>query len=212
MDTPPLCIIAGMGRGISYAVARRFSAEGFAIGMIARDESLLRQIETEIGGSRGCAADTGDEKALRAAVRGFGAAEVLVYNASSGHAGPAISLSLEDAVRDFRVCALGALAAAQEVVPGMRSRRRGTILLTGGGLALKPAANLASLSMGKSAIRSLAFSLAEELEPAGIHVATVTICGFVQPGTHFDPDKIADAYWALHRQAPGQFEREVIYR
>jgi short-subunit dehydrogenase len=212
MDTQPNCIIAGMGRGISYAVARRFASEGFAIGMIARDGSLLRQIETEIAGSRGCTADTGDEKGLRAAVRELGPAEVLVYNASAGHAGPATTLDIEDAVRDFRVCALGAVAAVQEVVPHMRSQRRGTILLTGGGLALKPASDLASLSMGKSALRSLAFSLAGELEPSGIHVATVTVCGFVQSGGRFDPGKIAEVYWALHRQEPDQFEREVIYR
>ncbi len=212
MDNNPICIIAGMGRGISRSVARRFASEGFAVGMIARDESLLKQLEDEIPNSRGIAADAGDEQALRATIRAFGRASVLVYNASAGHAGPPTELEIESAVADFRVCALGALSAVQEVAPAMRSRGQGTILLTGGGLALSPSAQVASLSMGKAAIRSLAFSLAEELEPHGIHVATVTICGFVQPGTHFDPDSIGEVYWALHSQKPGAFEREVVYR
>lgn len=201
-----------MGRGISYAVARRFASEGFAIGMVARDEELLRELERELPGSRGIAADAGDETSLRAAMREFGPVNVLVYNPSSGSGGPATGLRVEDAIADFRVNALGAAVAVQEVVGEMRARGKGTILLTGGGLALKPMAQLASLSMGKAAIRSLAFSLAEELEPSGIHVATVTVCGFVQPGTHFDPSNIAAVYWDLHQQPHGQFEREVVYR
>jgi len=98
------------------------------------------------------------------------------------------------------------------VLDGMMEAGHGTILLTGGGLALAPLADLASLSIGKAAVRSLAFSLAEELEPAGIHVATVTICGFVQEGTHFSPDRIAAEFWRLHQQSPGQFETEIAYR
>jgi hypothetical protein len=34
----------------------------------------------------------------------------------------------------------------------------------------------------------------------------------VQPGSHFDPDRIAEAYWTLHTQAPGQWEREIVYQ
>ena len=46
----------------------------------------------------------------------------------------------------------------------------------------------------------------------GIHVATVTVCGFVQPGTKFDPDKIAEVYQALHEQPRDKWEREVIFK
>jgi len=70
----------------------------------------------------------------------------------------------------------------------------------------------ASLSIGKAGIRSLAYTLAQEMEGTGIHVATVTIGGTVEPGTHFDPDLIAQSYLNLHRQAPGTFETEVLYR
>jgi hypothetical protein len=33
----------------------------------------------------------------------------------------------------------------------------------------------------------------------------------VKPGTTFDPDQIAERFWALHAQAPGAFEREVLF-
>ena len=206
-----LCTIVGMGRGISHAVARRFGAEGFAIGMISRDDAPLRELEAEIPNSRGISADAGDGHALMWALRELGPADVLVYNASAGRPGPATKLDIDDAMADFRVNVLGILRAVEETVPAMRAAGKGTIIITGGGLALNPVPTLASLALGKAAQRNLALSLAAELEPAGIHVATVTVCGFVQPGTHFAADKIAEEYWRLHLQPPGQFDREIVY-
>ncbi|NJL35119.1 MAG: short-chain dehydrogenase, partial [Chloroflexaceae bacterium] len=91
-------------------------------------------------------------------------------------------------------------------------QQRGTILFTGGGLALDPYAQYASLAIGKAGLRSLTYTLGAELEPQGIHVATVTIAGTVQPGTFFAPDLIAEQYWNLHTQAPGTWQREIVYR
>jgi NAD(P)-dependent dehydrogenase (short-subunit alcohol dehydrogenase family) len=113
---------------------------------------------------------------------------------------------------DMRVNVAGALVAAQQVLPHMRAQRRGTILFTGGGLALAPAPPYAALAAGKAALRNLCYSMGAEVEPDGVHVATVTIAGFVQPGSHFDPDRIAEAYWTLHAQEPGQWEREIVYQ
>lgn len=206
------CVVVGVGPGIGRSVARRFATEGFPVVMMARDADAVAKFEREIPNSRGVAVDAADDEALRSAIRSAGPASVLVYNVSAGHPGGACGLPASDAMADFRVNIMGLLAAVQECVPRMREAGRGTILITGGGLALTPMSALASLSMGKAAQRSLAFSLAGELEPAGIHVATVTVCGFVKPGTHFDPDRIADEYWRLHTQDASGFEREVVYR
>lgn len=94
----------------------------------------------------------------------------------------------------------------------MKEAKRGTLLFTGGGLALDPLANFASVSLGKAALRNLVFSLAQELTPAGIHVATVTICGMVRPGTHFDPDTIAQSFLALHQQERESWTTELLYK
>jgi hypothetical protein len=80
----------------------------------------------------------------------------------------------------------------------------------GGAACRSPAA--ASLAIGKAGLRSLAASLHAGLVPQGIHAATVTIAGAVAPGTAFDPNRIAEAYWALHRDPPGAFRAETIYK
>ena len=59
---------------------------------------------------------------------------------------------------------------------------------------------------------SLLLCLAQQLKDFGIHVGTVTICGTVEVGTHFDPDAIAQSYLKLHHQASEAFEIEVIYQ
>jgi NAD(P)-dependent dehydrogenase (short-subunit alcohol dehydrogenase family) len=98
------------------------------------------------------------------------------------------------------------------LITGERALCTCDTLLTGGGLALSPSAQYADLAIGKAGMRSLALSLAEELEPHGIHVATVTVAGGVQAGTYFAPELIAEVYWRLHAQLRGSWEREVVYR
>jgi NAD(P)-dependent dehydrogenase (short-subunit alcohol dehydrogenase family) len=94
----------------------------------------------------------------------------------------------------------------------MRAKQSGTVLFTGGGLALEPFVEFASLSIGKAGLRSLALSFAKELAPDGIHVGTVTIAGMIKAGTHFDPDAIAEHFWELHAQPRGAWETERVFR
>jgi NAD(P)-dependent dehydrogenase (short-subunit alcohol dehydrogenase family) len=162
------------------------------------------------------AADAGDESSLVGAFTKIrtelGVPSVLVYNAAAFTPGNPSSLSGEAVVADLRVNVVGALVAVQQVLPAMQTSGKGTILLTGGGLALAPFAGASSLSIGKAGIRNLAFSLAQELKDSGIHVGTVTICGTVEPGTHFDPDAIAQSYLALHQESPESWQTEIVYQ
>lgn len=215
-----VCIIVGAGSGVSMGVARRFAREGYAVGLVARRAEALAALADELRGAgfqaESAAADAASADELVAALTALheqlGPADVLVYNAAAARPGRPSGVATESLVADFRVNVAGALASAQQVIPAMRQRGHGTILFTGGGLALSPAPDYASLAIGKAGIRSLAYSLGDELEGEGIHVATVTIAGFVQQGSHFDPDLIAEHYWQLHSQPQGQWEREVVYR
>lgn len=216
----PLIAIAGMGPGVSAAVARRFGREGFAVAGLARRAAALQaQMDALMGAgirAQGFAADAADPASLAAAIGHVEAAQgpidVLVYNAAGARPKPLSALTAEELAADLSVSVVGALAAAQAVLPGMRARGRGTLLFTGGGFAFEPLPQMASLGVGKAAVRNLAFSLFADLKDVGIHAATVTICGLVRPGTAFDPDVIAESYWRLHTQPAGAFEREATIR
>ena len=213
-STGGLAVIVGAGPGLGLAVGGRFAREGFRLALVARTPAKL-DLSGLPGGPGGsgsappvlAAADVSDEAALRAAFAQIraeaGDPDVLVYNASAFIPGKPTELAYDAFVTGLRIGVAGALVAAQEVAPAMRAAGRGTILITGSGVALKASAGSAALAAQKAAVRSLALTLADELGPDGIHVATVTIRGVLAPGTFFDPELIADTYWELYQEGAG---------
>ncbi|HEU4405830.1 MAG TPA: SDR family NAD(P)-dependent oxidoreductase [Polyangiaceae bacterium] len=213
-------IIVGVGPGLGVALAERFGREGRKVGLVARRAGELeghRRALAERGVEAVAAAgDAGDEASLRGAVEraaaDLGEVETLVYNAFAPRQGRPSKLDPKALVDDFRVNVAGALVAAQAVLPALRARGGGAILFTGGGLALDPYPDFASVAVGKAGIRNLALSLAKELAPENIHVATVTICGFIKEGTPFAPAAIADAYAELAAEPKDAWRAELVFR
>jgi len=210
-------VIVGAGPGVSSSVARKFGSHGFKVILVARNEKILaelvRSLETQDIEAYGITANAGDPVALQMAFehikRDYGIPEALVYNAAVIKLGTASKLKEAELLDDLNVNVVGALSSALQVIPDFIERKSGTILFTGGGFALYPSYELASLSMGKAALRSLVYTLGEELEPYGIYVGTITIAGTVAVNTNFDPDRIAHAYWEMYEN---QNERELIYQ
>lgn len=219
MTASPVCVVAGVGPGVGFAVAKRFSKGGFFVALLARNVANVNRFASEIkgAGAAGFAVDLADPRAVTDVLSSIraqhGDPEVLVYNAASWRAEPAMKIHPDHFNRELGLSVTGALVCAQEVYPAMKSRGRGTILFTGGGLALRPeyGAGVAALTAGKSALRGLPFALAKELAGDGIHVATVTIAGTVAAGTPFDPDRIAERYWALHSQSRENWQTEEVF-
>jgi NAD(P)-dependent dehydrogenase (short-subunit alcohol dehydrogenase family) len=216
----PVCLVVGAGPGIGRAVALAFAREGYDLALAARKAERLEAYCQEIRRlgrqARAYTADAADKNSLRALFERsraeLGDTAVLVFNAACAHKGRPTEVDTDVWMEDFRTNVLGGLVCAQLAAPAMRALGRGSILITGGGFAHEPSAAHASLSADKAALRSLTYTLAQELGHDGIHVATVTVYGTLQVGTHFDPERIAEAYLRLHRQAPGEFETEVIYK
>jgi NAD(P)-dependent dehydrogenase (short-subunit alcohol dehydrogenase family) len=212
--TNPLAVLLGAGPGIGLATALRFHREGFRVALVSRPVDPLPAFREALPGSLVLGVDLalpeGPGEALKAIEAWGGLPRVLVHNASAGTRVPAAELTPEQALEDLRVNVAAALAGAAWALPAMRAAGTGTLLFTGGGLALKPQAGLASASLGKAALRSLALSFAQELEPEGIHAATVTVCGFVQPGSALAPDHVAQAFWELHLQPRGAWDNERV--
>jgi NAD(P)-dependent dehydrogenase (short-subunit alcohol dehydrogenase family) len=212
-------IIIGYGPGVSGAFAEAIAREGHALALIARDAAKLDAAAKALRASgfdaEGFAADASDAASLTAALDAararFGDAEVLLYNAAFWRPGPVLNTTPESFDADFHVCVTGALIAAQALAPAMIEAGRGTLLFTGGGLALYPSPQAPSLSIGKAGIRALALMLAEELAPKGIRVGTVTIAGEVAPNTAFAPEKIAAAFLSLHHGLPDPKTAEMLF-
>lgn len=215
-----MCVIVGFGAGNGLSLAKAFGNEGHKLALIARSrakqEKNLAELEAAGFTTNFFEADAADPVGLSSAFarvrEELGDPTVLIYNAFAMRMAAPSKTTPDDLLADLRTNVAGALTATREVLPAMRAAKSGTILFTGGGFALDPLPQFASVGAGKAALRNLALSLAKELKPEGIHVGTVTICGMVKAGTHFDPAKIAEKFLELHRQPADSFEAEILYR
>lgn len=213
-----LLTIVGMGPGNSHATAKMFGKEGFRIAMVGRNtkrhERYIKMLAEDGIESSSFEGDAGNENSLTMAFdkinENLGATDVLLYNVFTYRDCNPTLLNYHFMIEDFRSNAGGALVSVQRVLPGMLENGRGTLLFTGGGLAFEPMPQFSSLALGKAALRNLTFSLYEELKSKNIHAATVTICGFVKPGTGITPDRVAEAFWKLYNQDQESFEREIV--
>src|SRR5690242_1762210 len=183
----PHLLIVGAGPGIAAATARRLGSEGYEVALVARREQPLRELAEQLRRDDvptvTATADSGDPAGLTATIEGLieeiGPVDVLLYNVSVGREVAAADLTPEQLSADLAAGAVGLQTAVRAVLPGMRSRGGGTVLVTGSGAADRPIATLPSLGVQKAAVRALAHVLSVALAPEGVHVATVTIRGLV---------------------------------
>ncbi len=208
-------LLIGAGPGLGMAVARRFAAGGYRVTLVARSTDGLGQLAAGMAGSGAqvdtVSADASDPEALGARIAELyndqGAPGLIIYNAVMGAPDKLLTSSVEHLQTAYAVDVIGAIVVAQVAAPAMRAAGSGTIIVTGGGFADHPIPALATVSLGKAALRSAATMLGADLGPDGIRVATLTIAGQIVAGTAFDPENIAKRYWeVVHSDGPWQAE------
>ncbi|MFJ9711863.1 SDR family oxidoreductase [Streptomyces sp. NPDC101234] len=211
-------VIVGVGPGIGLAIAHTFAHAGHPVAMLARDEAKLGAYADQFasGGQevRGYAADAGDPDDLRAAIHRaiteLGAPDVLVYNAGVRRKDSPLGGDDQDWADVTAVNVLGARVAADAVLPELRDGR-GSLLFTGGGYALSPSREHASLSVGKAALRAYVHTLHDQLTGTGVHATCVTITRDIGGGeARFDPAVLAQAYLDLHNQPASAWQLELM--
>ncbi|OAP39484.1 SDR family NAD(P)-dependent oxidoreductase [Sinorhizobium americanum] len=209
----------GTGPGIGMGTAERFATEGFRLVLSARDEQKtealaegLRAKGHDVHRRSVDASDANGVAALVASVHDeFGGIDVIHYNAANIRRATLGDQPLESFMSDLAVNIAGAMAATREAARNMKPKKSGTILLTGGGFALSPHPEYISISVGKAGIRALAQGLFDEYKQHGVHIATVTVAGFVSPDTP-QISAIADQFWQLHSQPIDAWSVEAIYQ
>src|ERR1700759_2405734 len=215
---PHHLLLIGAGPGVGAAVVRRFGREGFRSTLISRS-GTLDQLAPELrsGGLEieAIGVDIEDLDGYRVTLEGIfsapGAPGVVVYNAALPDPGQILETTVERLRTAHDVDVLGAVVAAQVAVPVLRVAGSVPLLVPRGGFADNPVPALASLSMGKAALRAAQTLIAAGVADDGIHAATVTIAGAVKPGTDFDPDRIAELFWTAHTDAKGAWQTEYRF-
>ncbi|MFJ8672279.1 SDR family NAD(P)-dependent oxidoreductase [Streptomyces sp. NPDC093589] len=202
--------LIGAGPGLGAAVARRFGREGFDIALLSRSQEHLDRLAAELGkeglSARGFAADVRDPQALTAALDDatstLGPIEVLQYSPvpHKDFMKPVLQTAPADLQGPVEFSVFGPMTAVAQVLPGMRSLGRGTVLFVNGGSAVQPHPERAGTSIAFAAESAYAHMLHETLTADGIHVGQLIIPGAIRPGDpHTDPAVLAEALWTLHQ-------------
>jgi len=212
-------VIAGVGPGLGASLARRFAAEGCAVALLARTESFLEDLASDLdegpGAGLAVPTDLRDADAIRDAfetVRAeLGPVDVLVNHASASAWEGLRGCSVEAFDEALAVGPRAGFVASKEAAADMLGETPGadadggTIIFTGATTAVRGRAGAVDFSAAKFGVRGLAQSMAQELGPEGVHVAHVVLDGGIlppdrdvdDPESYLDPDDIADAYWDL---------------
>ena len=99
--------------------------------------------------------------------------DILVNNAGESQSGPLEDLPLGALERLFQVNVLGPVHLTQLMVPGMRARGYGRIVMVGSMLASFPLAYRSSYVATKAAIKGFATAARFEMAPYGVWLTTV---------------------------------------
>ena len=213
----PVLLLVGAGPGLGASVARRFGREGYDVALVARSEERLASLGKSLqadGVTTGWSAiDVTDPDALTAVVQRFGShaghLDVLHFNPSRFRQKDPLSLTPAELLDDLRLGVAPLLTLAQAARPFLP--RGGRIVATGSMAADHPWHEAASLGVQKAGLRNLVRSLDASLRDEGTRAVSVTVNGTLEPGTPFDPDRVADAVHAAVTQPEDTWRDEVPY-
>jgi NAD(P)-dependent dehydrogenase (short-subunit alcohol dehydrogenase family) len=228
MATRRTLLLTGAAEGLGAGIAETFARAGYDVVGISRSDRstghLRRRIEQVGGRYKHLACDITQAADTVAAIEPFASKiDVLIHNAHALTIKPFEQTTTEEFEQAWRVACLGAMVAAQSVIPHMAARRQGTLILTGATAGLRGGANFSAFTSAKFALRGFAQSLAREYGPKGVHVAHVVLDGLIDepqtdkrfgssPSGRMNPVAIAQAYLGLSVQDPTAWTHEMDLR
>ena len=229
----------GVRWGVGGAISQKFASEGFLVVLTTRNASNAAALQAAIGERGGesiiveldLASPDSISNAFAQIRELAGDPDVLVYNAGylEGRDLPPEKELLEHIPFEMfetaqHIASSGPFLVAKEVLPSMRERGEGSILISNNSSSLRGKKRYTgqSLYYPRVLMRTLAQALTEEYSEYGVHVANVVIDGTIDsPGTRamprgqqqpellINPVAIADAFYYLHTQDKSCWTHEL---
>ena len=177
--TNKVAMVGGASKGLGFAVARALAAEGAHVVIAARDEDAIERAAAVInagtgGRALGVRADLSTADAITrwhaAATDQFGGVDLLFANTGGPPAGTALSFDDMAWQNAFSLLLLSVIRTVRLVVPSMRERGGGAILVGTSSTVKEPVPNLALSNVMRAGVTSLVKTLSLELAPDQIRV------------------------------------------
>jgi NAD(P)-dependent dehydrogenase (short-subunit alcohol dehydrogenase family) len=176
--TQRTCLVTGAGRGIGAAIARRLSAAGHRVALVARTEPDLTAVAAELPGPAlavpaDVTAPDAADTALARVGREWGPVEVLVLAAGVGTSAP-IARTTDQQWRDaIEVNLTAPFRFLRAAVPGMVERGWGRVVVVASMAAKRGDPYVCAYTASKHGVLGLVRSAAAELATTGVTVNAV---------------------------------------
>jgi NAD(P)-dependent dehydrogenase (short-subunit alcohol dehydrogenase family) len=180
-DSSKVVLITGGTDGLGKATALFLARRGyrvFAAGRspqkraeldrIAHEEQIpLRSLELDVTD------DLSVEIAVELVVEKGGGVDVLINNAGVGYMAVVEELTMADFRKQFETNLFGVLRVTQAVLPHMRARRQGRIVMMSSAAGLISPPTFGAYSSSKHAVEGLTNALRLEMYPFGVYVILI---------------------------------------
>ncbi|MFC7686228.1 3-ketoacyl-ACP reductase [Ureibacillus sp. GCM10028918] len=176
-----VAFITGGARGIGKATAIALAKEGVNLGLIARNESGLREVATELealGVKVAYAmADVSSQEQVEVAVtllsKEVGTADILINNAGVATFGSVLDMEPEEWKNIIDVNLMGTYYVTRAVLPQLLDKEAGDIINISSTSGLSGAATSSAYSASKFGVIGFTESLAQEVRRNNIRVTAL---------------------------------------
>ncbi|ELI5731406.1 SDR family oxidoreductase [Vibrio fluvialis] len=210
-----LVVITGASSGIGEAIARRLSAEGHPLLLLARRVERLEALNLP---NTLCArVDVTEQASFEAAIANaeaeFGPADVLINNAGVMLLGQIDTQDASEWKRMFDVNVLGLLNGMQAVLAPMKARNTGTIINISSIAGKKTFPDHAAYCGTKFAVHAISENVREEVAASNVRVTTIAP-GAVETElvSHITSDAIKTGYDAWKQEMGGVLDADDVAR
>jgi 3-oxoacyl-[acyl-carrier protein] reductase len=175
-------LVTGASKGIGFACAKLLAEEGCSVAINARDADRLGAAADAISGefpvevvpmAGDMSVPDDAERVSRHAIEQFGSLDVLITCAGSSPGGLIEELTEEHWAVSLGLKFLGYVRSTKAVLPHMRERGTGSIVLVVGNDGLKPSYWEVTAGAANAADINFASSIAEQYGRYGVRVNTV---------------------------------------
>lgn len=174
-------LVTGSTLGIGRAIAENLLAEGANVIVNGRSQDRVDQAVAELsarGAVSGCAADLSTADGTSALIdfaKSQGQVDILVNNAGIFTVQEFFDIKDEDWQHMFDINVMSGVRLSRAFMPDMLDRGWGRILFIGSDQSSKPNPSMSHYAMTKTALVSIARSLAELTRDTGVTVNTVQV-------------------------------------
>ena len=182
-----VALVTGASSGIGWELAKQLAAKGCKVGLVARREGPLRELQALVAANGGtaatAAADVGDrgqvESAFRQIREQLGPVDLVVANAGVGKPTLLDPVNIADVEAMMRINLMGAIYTLSGALPEMLARKTGHLVAISSLAGYRGLPGESAYCASKAAVNVYLDGLRIHLRGTGVRVTTVCP-GFVK--------------------------------